>query len=93
MVGGVRGRVGEDSSVKGGVGRHVGEGRKNWVIGVWDRGWERSIEDAGVGVGVGCLVLEERLERLRYKGGGKSFTVCSDMVALLPDNMMRRGVL
>ena len=26
------------------------------------------------------------------QGGGKSFTVCSDIVALLPDNMMRRGV-
>ena len=32
------------------------------------------------------------MERARYRGGGKSFTVCSDMVALLPDNMMRRGV-
>ena len=25
------------------------------------------------------------------KGGGKSITVCSDMVALLPDRMIRRG--
>ena len=32
------------------------------------------------------------MERVRYRGGGKSFTVCSDMVALLPDSMMRRGV-
>ena len=40
---------------------------------------------------MGCLVLEERLERVRYRGGGKSFTARSEMVALLPDRMMRRG--
>ena len=77
--------------MNGGIGEKEGEGRKNWVIGVWERGWERT-EDNGVGVGVWRLGLEERLERARYRGGGKSFTVCSDMVALLPDNMMRRGV-
>ena len=31
--------------MKGGIGEKEGEGRKNWVIGVWERGWERSTED------------------------------------------------
>ena len=40
---------------------------------------------------VGGLVPEGRLERERYTGGGKSLTVCREMVALLPDKMIRRG--
>ena len=44
----------------------MGAGRQPRVIGVWERGWERDIKDEGVGVGVGCLVLEERLERVQY---------------------------
>ena len=79
--------MGDGNLVEGGEGEKEGEGRKNWVIGVWERGWERDVKDEGVR----CLVLEERLERVRYRGGGKSFTVCSEMVALLPDRMMRRG--
>ena len=70
IVGGVRGCLGEGSLVEVGVGEREEEGRKNWVIGVWERGWERGIEDEGVGVGVRFLVLEERLGRVRYRGEG-----------------------
>ena len=52
--------------MEGGEREKEGEGRKNWVIGVWERGWERDIKDEGVGF----LVLEERLERVRYRGEG-----------------------
>ena len=83
--------MGEGHLVDEGVREMEGEGRKNWLIGVWERVWERDVKDEGVGVGVECFVLDERLERVRYRGGGKSFTVCSEMVALLPDRMMRRG--
>ena len=58
--------MGDGNQVEGGEGEKEGEGRKNWVIGVWERGWERDVKDEGVG----CLVLEERLERVRYRGEG-----------------------
>ena len=53
--------MGDGNLVEGGEGEKEGEGRKNWVIGVWERGWERDVKEEGVG----CLVLEERLERVR----------------------------
>ena len=58
--------MGDGNLVEGGEGEKEGEGRKNWVIGVWERGWERDVKDEGVG----CLVLEERLTRGRYRGEG-----------------------
>ena len=52
--------MGDGNLVEGGEGEKEGEGRKKWVIGVWERG-ERDVKDEGVG----SLVLEERLERVR----------------------------
>ena len=41
--------MGEGNLVDDGVREGEGEGRKNWVIGVWESCWERDSEDRGVG--------------------------------------------